>query len=126
MPQLPLPRHLRPQIAKRTLKSNPQPGLFARGDLGGMPHPLFARSLPDCRRNLLAAVVRVEDPGPSCSSHASRLPFVTHCVKAQFMAALGIVTAMNQRGMHVILDGTFEDASSDSTYFNEYMPIRRA
>ena len=27
---------------------------------------------------------------------------------------------MNQRGMHAIFDGTFEDASSDSTYFNEY------
>ncbi len=31
-----------------------------------------------------------------------------------------LVTALNQRGMRVILDGTFEDASSDSTYFNEY------
>lgn len=35
-------------------------------------------------------------------------------------AFTSLVTAMNQRGMHVILDGTFEDASSDSTYFNEY------
>jgi glycosidase len=31
-----------------------------------------------------------------------------------------LVAAMNQRGMRVILDGTFEDASSDSMYFNEY------
>jgi glycosidase len=31
-----------------------------------------------------------------------------------------LVAALNQRGMHAILDGTFEDASSDSTYFNEY------
>ena len=35
-------------------------------------------------------------------------------------ALTSLVTAMNQRGMRVILDGTFEDASSDSTYFNEY------
>jgi glycosidase len=35
-------------------------------------------------------------------------------------AFTSLVTAMNQRGMQVILDGTFEDASSDSTYFNEY------
>ena len=35
-------------------------------------------------------------------------------------AFTSLVTAMSQRGMHVILDGTFEDASSDSTYFNEY------
>src|SRR6201996_6970793 len=35
-------------------------------------------------------------------------------------AFTSLVTAMNQRGMRVILDGTFEDASSDSTYFNEY------
>ena len=35
-------------------------------------------------------------------------------------ALTSLLTAMNQRGMHVILDGTFEDASSDSTYFNEY------
>jgi len=35
-------------------------------------------------------------------------------------ALTSLLTAMNQRGMHAILDGTFEDASSDSTYFNEY------
>jgi glycosidase len=35
-------------------------------------------------------------------------------------ALTSLMTAMNQRGMHAILDGTFEDASSDSTYFNEY------
>ena len=35
-------------------------------------------------------------------------------------ALTSLLTAMNQRGMRVILDGTFEDASSDSTYFNEY------
>ncbi len=35
-------------------------------------------------------------------------------------ALTSLLTAMNQRGMRAILDGTFEDASSDSTYFNEY------
>ena len=35
-------------------------------------------------------------------------------------ALASLLTAMNQRGMRVILDGTFEDASSDSMYFNEY------
>ena len=35
-------------------------------------------------------------------------------------AFASLVTALNQRGMQVILDGAFEDASSDSTYFNEY------
>ena len=35
-------------------------------------------------------------------------------------ALTSLITAMNQRGMHAIFDGTFEDASSDSTYFNEY------
>jgi len=35
-------------------------------------------------------------------------------------ALASLLTAMNQRGMRVILDGTFEDASSDSLYFNEY------
>ncbi len=35
-------------------------------------------------------------------------------------ALTSLLTAMNQRGMHLILDGTFEDASSDSAYFNEY------
>ncbi|HEX3685445.1 MAG TPA: alpha-amylase family glycosyl hydrolase [Bryobacteraceae bacterium] len=35
-------------------------------------------------------------------------------------AFTSLVTAMNQRGMRVILDGTFEDASSDSIYFNRY------
>lgn len=35
-------------------------------------------------------------------------------------ALASLLTAMNQRGMHAILDGTFEDASSDSIYFNEY------
>ena len=35
-------------------------------------------------------------------------------------ALISLLTAMNQRGMHAILDGTFEDASSDSLYFNEY------
>jgi glycosidase len=35
-------------------------------------------------------------------------------------ALTSLIAAMNQRGMHAILDGTFEDASSDSTYFNEY------
>jgi len=35
-------------------------------------------------------------------------------------ALSSLINAMNQRGMRVILDATFEDASSDSTYFNEY------
>ncbi|MGA8028721.1 MAG: alpha-amylase family glycosyl hydrolase [Bryobacteraceae bacterium] len=35
-------------------------------------------------------------------------------------AFTSLVNEMNHRGMQVILDGTFEDASSDSTYFNEY------
>jgi len=35
-------------------------------------------------------------------------------------ALSSLMTAMNRRGLRVILDGTFEDASSDSTYFNEY------
>jgi Alpha amylase, catalytic domain len=35
-------------------------------------------------------------------------------------ALTSLLSAMNQRGMHLILDGTFEDASSDSIYFNEY------
>jgi glycosidase len=35
-------------------------------------------------------------------------------------ALTSLLVAMNQRGMRVILDGTFEDASSDSIYFNEY------
>jgi glycosidase len=35
-------------------------------------------------------------------------------------ALTSLLTAMNQRGMRIILDGTFEDASSDSIYFNEY------
>jgi glycosidase len=35
-------------------------------------------------------------------------------------ALTSLLTAMNQRGMHAIIDGTFEDASSDSTYFNKY------
>jgi glycosidase len=35
-------------------------------------------------------------------------------------ALASLLAAMNQRGMRVILDGTFEDASSDSMYFNEY------
>jgi len=35
-------------------------------------------------------------------------------------ALSSLVTAMNQRGMRLIFDGTFEDASSDSTYFNLY------
>ncbi|MGA2136986.1 MAG: alpha-amylase family glycosyl hydrolase [Bryobacteraceae bacterium] len=35
-------------------------------------------------------------------------------------ALTSLLTAMNQRGMRAIFDGTFEDASSDSTYFNEY------
>lgn len=35
-------------------------------------------------------------------------------------ALISLLTAMNRRGMHAILDGTFEDASSDSTYFNAY------
>src|SRR5581483_914460 len=35
-------------------------------------------------------------------------------------AFTSLVNAMNRRGMRVILDGTFEDASSDSKYFNRY------
>jgi glycosidase len=35
-------------------------------------------------------------------------------------ALTSLLAAMNQRAMHLILDGTFEDASSDSIYFNEY------
>jgi glycosidase len=35
-------------------------------------------------------------------------------------AFTSLINEMNHRGMRAILDGTFEDASSDSTYFNEY------
>ncbi len=36
-------------------------------------------------------------------------------------AFTSLITAMNQRGMQVILDGVFNHASSDSTYFDEYL-----